>query len=175
MLTCLLVCGSIYYKKKKKLLASYMRQEVNALIIELFSGTAHGTFISDCYRGGSNLDVFRSVALTGSVEIRGCCMITCCICSCWTRTEVFSTSVTDDVPLADRLFHCLCYPIVIPGCRNTLGVAVSAGAGVCPYSRIAAGRLRGHAAGIAVGMGRLARLARRTGVTGAGLAGGTII
>ena len=148
---------------------------MNALIIELFSGSAYGTFISDCYRGGSYLNVFGCITLTRSVEIRGCCMITCCICSCWTRTEVFSASVTNDMPLTDRLFHCLCYPVVVPSCRNTLCVTASAGAGVCPYSRVAAGRLCGHAAGIAVGMGRLAGRARRTGVPRAGLAGRTIV
>ena len=74
-----------------------------------------------------------------------------------------------------RFLPRLCYPVVVSSRRDALRVAVSAGAGVCPYSRIAAGRLRGHSANIAVGMGRLAGRARRTGVTGAGLAGGTTV
>ena len=173
MLTCLLVCGSIYYKKKKKLLAPYMRQEVNVLIIELFGGSANRTFISNCYSSGSDLNILGGISFFTCFT--GNNMIYSRIYCCFSRAEIFTTDITNFMPLADRLFHCLCYPVVIPGCRNTLRVAAAAGAGVRPYSRIAAGRLRGHSANIAVGMGRLAGRARRTGAAGAGLAGRTIV
>ena len=95
--------------------------------------------------------------------------------SSFSCSKVFSATVTDLMIFNDGFLPRLCYPVVVPGCRDAFRVAASAGAGVCPYSRIAAGRLRGHSANIAVGMGRLARCARRTGAAGAGLAGGTII
>ena len=71
-----------------------------------------------------------------------------------------------------RFLPRLRYPVVVSGCRNAFGVAVSTGTGVCPHSRIAAGRLRSHAAGIAVSVHRSAGCA---GVTRAGLAGGTTV
>ena len=95
--------------------------------------------------------------------------------SSFSCSKVFSATVTDLMIFNDGFLPRLCYPVEIPGSRNTLGVAASAGAGVCPYSRVAAGRLCGHAAGIAVGMGRLAGGARRTGAAGAGVAGGTTV
>lgn len=160
---------------RKKLLASYMRQEVNALIIELFSGTAHGTFVTSRDSSSPYLDVFGCITLTGTVKI-GCCDVIAygfyCGFSC---SKILSTAIAKRMCFIYRFLPRLCYPVVIPGCRNTLRVAASAGAGVCSYSRIAAGRLRGHSANIAVGMGRLAGCARRTGAAGAGLAGRTIV
>ena len=143
-------------------------------ILQSFRSTTGGAFVSihfSCVFSCGNLLRMISSATGHTGKSVVCSCVSCSI----THSKVFSASVTEYMPFIYRFLPRLCYPVVIPGCRDTLRVAASAGAGVCPYSRIAAGRLRGHSANIAVGMGRLARCARRTGAAGAGLAGGTTV